>query len=280
MANYHAADVKALREKTGAGMMDVKKALEEADGDFDKALEILRVKGLKGVGKREGRTASDGLVAAHVEDGVGTLVEINCETDFVAKSDEFHRARRPGPRARPSSHGAATPTRCWPPRSTARRVRRRRRRDRRHPSARSRRAPPGPRGRRARRGLPAPEQQGPAAAGRRARGDRRGDGAASPADIAMHIAALRAARTSPATRSRPTSSRTSAASPRRRPARRASPRRRCPKIVEGRVNGFFKENVLLEQAFAKDNKKTVAAGPRRGRRHASRGFVALRGVGA
>lgn len=95
MANYSMADIKALREKTGAGMMDVKKALEEAEGDADKALEIIRVKGLKGVSKREGRSASDGLVAAEVvtagdgEDEVGVIVEVNSETDFVAKNATF-----------------------------------------------------------------------------------------------------------------------------------------------------------------------------------------------
>jgi elongation factor Ts len=93
MANL--ADIKALREKTGAGMLDVKKALEEAGGDADKALEIIRVKGLKGVSKREGRSASDGLVAAEVvtagdgEDEVGVIVEVNSETDFVAKNATF-----------------------------------------------------------------------------------------------------------------------------------------------------------------------------------------------
>ncbi|WP_344881719.1 translation elongation factor Ts [Zhihengliuella alba] len=90
MANYTAADIKALRERTGAGMMDVKKALDEANGDADKAMEIIRVKGLKGATKREGRSAAEGLVAAKVVDGtVGVMVEINCETDFVAKSDKF-----------------------------------------------------------------------------------------------------------------------------------------------------------------------------------------------
>ncbi|WP_349827612.1 translation elongation factor Ts [Brevibacterium litoralis] len=89
MANFTAADIKALREKTGAGMMDVKKALDEADGDQAKAIEILRIKGLKGATKREGRSTEDGLVAAHVENGVGTLIEFNSETDFVAKSDKF-----------------------------------------------------------------------------------------------------------------------------------------------------------------------------------------------
>ena len=93
MANYTAADIKALRERTGAGMLDVKKALDEADGDAEKALEIIRVKGLKGVAKREGRSASDGLVAGAVVDGesgkTGILVEINCETDFVTKNEKF-----------------------------------------------------------------------------------------------------------------------------------------------------------------------------------------------
>src|SRR5690625_7939424 len=93
MANYTAADIRALREKTGAGMMDVKKALDEAAGDQDKALEIIRVKGLKGVAKREGRAASDGLVAIEVvPDGAGEagiMVEVNSETDFVAKNQVF-----------------------------------------------------------------------------------------------------------------------------------------------------------------------------------------------
>ncbi|MFW0110240.1 translation elongation factor Ts [Rothia sp. P13129] len=89
MANYTAADIKALREKTGAGMLDVKKALDEANGDQQKAMEIIRVKGLKGVTKREGRATAEGLIAARVENGVGYMVEVNSETDFVAKSDPF-----------------------------------------------------------------------------------------------------------------------------------------------------------------------------------------------
>src|SRR5699024_12067332 len=93
MANYTAADIKALRERTGAGMLDVKKALDEADGDQAKALEIIRVKGLRGVSKREARSASDGLVASSITaDGagqVGVLVEVNSETDFVAKNEVF-----------------------------------------------------------------------------------------------------------------------------------------------------------------------------------------------
>ncbi|MFJ8685279.1 translation elongation factor Ts [Micromonospora wenchangensis] len=85
MSNFTAADVKKLRDLTGAGMMDCKKALTEAEGDFDKAVEILRVKGAKDVGKRAGRTAANGLVAHSGK----ALLELNCETDFVAKTDAF-----------------------------------------------------------------------------------------------------------------------------------------------------------------------------------------------
>lgn len=85
MANYTAADVKKLRDLTGAGMMDCKKALEEAEGDFDKAVEFLRIKGAKDVGKRAGRTAANGIVS-HFEKA---LLELNCETDFVAKTPDF-----------------------------------------------------------------------------------------------------------------------------------------------------------------------------------------------
>ncbi len=89
MANYTAADVKTLRERSGAGMMDCKAALDEANGDLDKAMEVLRLKGLKGVTKREGRTTSNGIVVARVSGGTGYLVELACETDFVAKADKF-----------------------------------------------------------------------------------------------------------------------------------------------------------------------------------------------
>src|SRR3954447_8269380 len=86
MADFSAADVKKLRELTGAGMMDCKKALEESDGDIDKAIELLRVKGAAKAAKRGAeREASAGLVA-HAP---GVLVEIKCETDFVAKNDDF-----------------------------------------------------------------------------------------------------------------------------------------------------------------------------------------------
>jgi len=90
MAAVAAADVKRLREMTGAGMMDCKRALEEAEGDFDKAIEVLRIKGAKDVGKRQSRTASNGLVYSHFEGTAhGVLLELNCETDFVAKTEGF-----------------------------------------------------------------------------------------------------------------------------------------------------------------------------------------------
>jgi elongation factor Ts len=93
MAKVTAADVKRLREHTAAGMMDCKKALEEADGDFDAAVEILRLKGAKDVSKRAARTAANGLVAAELDGtSAGVLVEVNCETDFVAKTDRFQEA--------------------------------------------------------------------------------------------------------------------------------------------------------------------------------------------
>lgn len=89
MANYTAADVKALRERTGAGMLDCKKALESADGDIEKAIEVLREHGLKGVSKREDRSTENGLVTAKVDGNRAYLLELACETDFVAKSDRF-----------------------------------------------------------------------------------------------------------------------------------------------------------------------------------------------
>ena len=89
MANYTAEDVKKLREATAAGMLDCKKALDEADGDYDKALDLIRVKGLKGITKREGRLTSNGAVVAKVEGDLGVMLELNCETDFVAKGERF-----------------------------------------------------------------------------------------------------------------------------------------------------------------------------------------------
>ncbi len=91
MAEISAAMVKELRDKTGAGMMDCKKALQEAEGDFDKAIEILRKRGIAKAAKRADREANEGVVTAYIHPGskLGVLVEVNCETDFVANTDDF-----------------------------------------------------------------------------------------------------------------------------------------------------------------------------------------------
>jgi elongation factor Ts len=92
MANFTSADIKRLRDQTGAGMMDCKNALAEADGDLEGAVELLRLKGVKDAGKRAARTAANGLVTAELADhSVGVLLELNCETDFVAKTDLFQQ---------------------------------------------------------------------------------------------------------------------------------------------------------------------------------------------
>ena len=91
MAEFTAQDVKNLRERTGAGMMDCKKALTEANGDTEKAIDLLREKGLAAAAKKAGRIAAEGLVESYIHGGgrIGVLVEINCETDFVAKTPEY-----------------------------------------------------------------------------------------------------------------------------------------------------------------------------------------------
>jgi elongation factor Ts len=91
-----AQDVKALRERTGAGIMDSKAALQEAGGDIDKAIEILRVKGQASAAKRRGRAAAEGVVSSYIHAGgqIGVLVEVNCETDFVARTEQFQEFAR------------------------------------------------------------------------------------------------------------------------------------------------------------------------------------------
>ena len=86
-----ASRVKELRERTGAGMMDCKRALQDANGDIDKAIELLRERGLAAAAKKTGRIAAEGIVDSYIHFGgkIGVLVEVNCETDFVAKTDEF-----------------------------------------------------------------------------------------------------------------------------------------------------------------------------------------------
>jgi len=96
MANFSATDVKELRERTGAGMMDCKRALEEAAGDVEKAVALLRERGLAAAAKRAGREAREGTVASYIHPGgrVGVLIEVNCETDFVARTDQFQKLVR------------------------------------------------------------------------------------------------------------------------------------------------------------------------------------------
>src|SRR5512138_3561942 len=91
MAEITAAMVKQLREQTGAGMMDVKRALNEANGNMEEATKILRMKGLASAAKKSGRIAAEGAVVAAMEGKVGVLVEVNCETDFVGRTDQFRQ---------------------------------------------------------------------------------------------------------------------------------------------------------------------------------------------
>jgi len=255
MANYTAADIKALRVSTGAGMMDVKRALEEADGNHDKATEILRIKGLKGVTKREGRSATNGLVAAQAGDGVGTLVEVNCETDFVAKGAKFialadrvlAQAVTVGASSADellaSDMGGTTVKEVLDEANATIgekiEVRRVGRLEASHVVSYLHKTSPD---------LPA--QIGVLMA-------TEGGDEVTARDIAMHIAAF-----SPSVLSREEMDADIVANERRLAEARAKeegkPEAAMSKIIEGRVNGFFKENVLLEQPFAKDAKKTVA----------------------
>ncbi|KSW30206.1 translation elongation factor Ts [Cellulomonas sp. B6] len=261
MANYSLADIKALRERTGAGMMDVKKALEEADGDAEKALEIIRVKGLKGVGKREGRAASDGLVAAHVaptadgEGQSGVLVEVNSETDFVAKNQTFISLADRVLAAAVESGAAdadallaaesdGTPVQTVVDETAATLgekivVRRVARLAGEHVEVYLHKV-----------NKDLPPQVGVLVATDAA-------GAAVARDIATHVAAF-----SPSYLTRDEVPADVVENERRIAEETArnegKPEAALAKIVEGRLNGFFKEAVLLDQAFAKDNKKTVA----------------------
>jgi elongation factor Ts len=255
MANYTSADIKALRESSGAGMMDVKRALDEADGDQGKATEILRVKGLKGVTKREGRSAANGLVAAQAGQGVGTLLEVNCETDFVAKSERFialasqvlaHAVAVGASGADEllaSDLGGKTVKEVLDEANATMgekiEVRRVVRLEAPHVVSYLHKTSPD---------LPA--QIGVLMA-------TDGGDEVTARDIAMHIAAFK-----PSVLSRDEIDAETVENERRVAEATAKeegkPEAALPRIVEGRVNGFFKENVLLEQAFAKDAKKTVA----------------------
>jgi elongation factor Ts len=256
MANYTAADIKALREQTGAGMLDVKKALDEADGDQAKAAEILRVKGLKGVTKREGRSATNGLVTARADHGVGTLVEVNCETDFVAKGDKFIAladqvlAQAVAAQAADADQLLASSLEdgrtvqelldeanaLIGEKIEIRRVAR-------------------VEGGKVVSYLHKTSPDLPAQIGVLVALDGGDDQVGR--DVAMHVAAF-----APSVLTREDVPAETVETERRLAEATAKeegkPEAALPKIVEGRVNGYFKENVLLEQAFAKDPKKTVA----------------------
>jgi elongation factor Ts len=257
MANFTAADVKKLRELTAAGMMDCKNALTEAEGDLDKAVDILRVKGQKGVTKREGRSASNGAVVALLADdnSEGVLLELKCETDFVAKGDKFVAVADAI-----AAHVAAT-------------------------------KPAGIEALLASeikdgQTVQAYVDEANATLGEKIVLDRFAqftdgfvasylhrtspdlppqvgvlveldkENAQVAKDVAQHIAAF-----APTFLTRDEISAETVENERRVAEATAreegKPDAALPRIVEGRVNGFFKENVVLEQAFAKDSKKTV-----------------------
>jgi elongation factor Ts len=255
MANYTAADVKALRERSGAGMMDCKGALDEADGNVDKALEFLRLKGLKGVTKREGRTTSNGLVVSRVNGGTGTMIELACETDFVAKADKFVTLAEKIADAIVAA-GAETLEAALAADLGGKTV---------ADAINDEAAIMGEKVELRRiavlkdAGVDAylhrtskdlPPQVGVLVA-------FSGADAETAHDVAVHIAAF-----SPSVLNRDEISADVVATERRIAEETArnegKPEGALPKIVEGRVNGYFKENVLLEQDFAKDNKLSVA----------------------
>jgi elongation factor Ts len=254
MSNFTAADVKKLRDLTGSGMMDCKKALEEAEGDFDKAVEILRIKGAKDVGKRAGRTAANGLVAHSGK----ALLELNCETDFVAKNQDFidlaQRLVSFADENKPADVDALLAAELEDGRTVAATVE--------AASAKigeklvvnrfavldgtlavylHRKSPD------------LPPQVG-VAVEYRGKSDEAAD--ADARGIAMQVAAMR-----PKYLTREDVPADVVATERRIAEETAreegKPEAALAKIVEGRVNGFFKDFVLIEQASVADNKKTV-----------------------
>ncbi|MGR3935667.1 translation elongation factor Ts [Streptomyces sp. BRA346] len=257
MANFTAADVKKLRELTGAGMMDCKKALDEAEGSVDKAVEILRVKGQKGVAKRESRSAENGAVVSLIADDntSGVLVELKCETDFVAKGDKFvavadaiaaHVAKTV-----PADLDALLASEIEAGKTVQAFV------DEANATlgekivldrfaqfsggyvaAYMHRTSPD-----------LPPQVGVLV-------ELDKENAEVAKDVAQHVAAF-----APKFLSRDEIPAETVENERRVAEATAreegKPEGALPKIIEGRVTGFFKENVLVDQAFAKDNKKSV-----------------------
>ncbi|MCF3105872.1 elongation factor Ts [Streptomyces roseoverticillatus] len=257
MANFTAADVKKLRELTGAGMMDCKKALDEAEGNLEKAVEIVRVKGLKGVAKRESRTTENGAVVSVIADdnASGVIVELKCETDFVAKGEKFvavaealaaHIAKSAPADVEAlmaSEIEAGKTVQAFVDEANATLgekivVDRFARFDNGFVSVYMHRT-----------AADLPPQVGVLV-------ELDKENAEVAKDVAQHIAAF-----APKFLSREDIPAETVENERRVAEATAreegKPEAALPKIVEGRVTGFYKENVLLDQAFAKDNKKSV-----------------------
>jgi len=257
MANYTAADVKKLRELTGAGMLDCKNALVESEGDVDKAVEQLRIKGQKGVAKREGRDATNGAVVSLLEGGnTGVLVQLNCETDFVAKGGRFvevanalaaHVAK-----TSPADIDAALASEINPGQTVQQFV------DEANATLGEkivfRRFAQFTGGAYVTAYMHRTDPDLPPAIGVLVELDK--ENAEVAKDVAQHIAAF-----APTFLSREDIPAETLESERRIAEATAreegKPEAALPRIVEGRVTGFVKENAVLEQAFAKDSKKTV-----------------------
>jgi elongation factor Ts len=257
MANFSAADVKRLRDLTGAGMLDCKKALDESDGDFDKAQEILRIKGAKDAGKRAERTTAEGMVAAQG----GALVELNSETDFVAKNAEFQELAAKLAAVADASDGTLESVLAADLNGTS--------------VADTITALSGKIGEKLVLKQVA-KLNGPTAVYLHKRSadlppaigvlvsytaDGGSDGAAAAEaarGAAMQVASLRAkyvTRDDVPADVVENERRIAEATAREE----GKPEAALPKIVEGRVNGFYKETVLTEQASVRDHKKTVGA---------------------
>ncbi|MFP7364574.1 translation elongation factor Ts [Corynebacterium callunae] len=255
MANYTAADVKKLRELTGSGMLDCKKALEESAGDFDKAVEILRIKGAKDVGKRAERNATEGLIAV----SGNTMIEVNSETDFVAKNAEFKEfaAKVADAAAAAKANSQEELAAVDLDGQTA------------DQALQEFSAKIGEKLELRRAVTLEGEQTAvylhqrsadlPPAVGVLVAFTGEGEAAEAAArQAAMQVAALKAAYlTREDVPAEVVEKERSIAEQITR--EEGKPEQAIPKIVEGRLNGFYKENVLLEQASVADNKKTVKA---------------------
>jgi elongation factor Ts len=256
MASVNMADVKRLRELTAAGMMDCKKALEESEGDLDKAVDILRLKGAKDVGKREARTASNGLVAVkHEGDSLAALLEINCETDFVAKNERFQElaaeivdhivASKPAdvPTLLESQVGAKTVKELLDEANAALgekiEIRRFSLLEGGYIASYMHKTDP----------------QLPPAVGVLVQLDK--PNAEIAKDIAQHTAAMAPKYLSPAEVPADVIEKERSLFE-QMTREEGKPEAALPKIVDGRINGWYKDFTLLEQAFVKDNKKTIA----------------------